>query len=74
MGRSRTSFEEAATVMRRRHRRDAQNQTERRVLRALQFVQMGELSSAMFHLGPTWANFYLGQVLLGPGLLGPGAT
>ena len=34
--------EEAATVMRRRHRRDAQNQTERRALR---FVQMGELSS-----------------------------
>ena len=37
--------EEAATVMRHRRRRDAQNQTERRAPRALQFVQMGELSS-----------------------------
>ena len=34
--------EEAAIVMRRRHHQDAQNQTERRAFRALQFVQMGE--------------------------------
>ena len=42
---SKKCAEEAATARRRRRRRGDQNQEERRALRALQFVQMGELSS-----------------------------